>query len=87
MSALVKFSSNPFGVVNSDGVEVSEDYLRRYIHCWCRVSDGFTFNRKANIAYFCSAKFIKAHPGKTASQLGKIASTSKRWTAPVTKTV
>jgi hypothetical protein len=76
-----KFGLNRFGIVNSDGEVVSEDYLRRYIHCWCRVSDGFTHNRKANIEYFMSDEFLAAHPGATASQIGKFASLSDRWNA------
>jgi len=81
--SLVKFGQNRFNIVNSNGQVVSEDYLRRYIHCWCRTSNGFTYNRKANIAYFMSDAFLSQHVGKTASQIGKIASKSERWTAPV----
>jgi hypothetical protein len=77
-----KFGSNRFGITNSRGEVVSEDYLRRYIHCWCRAEHGFTHNRKENIAYFMSDEFLSQHPGKTASQIGKIASQSERWNAP-----
>ena len=76
---LEKFGKNRFGILNSKGEEVSEDYLRRYIHCWCRVSDGFVHNRKANIAYFMSDEFLAQHSGKTASQVGKAASIDPRW--------
>jgi hypothetical protein len=84
MSTFNKFASesvtgNTYGIVNDDGQIVTLDYLRRYIHCWCRVSDGFTTNRKANIAYFMSAEFLSAHKGMTASQIGHAASLDARW--------
>ena len=80
MSAnLSKFGSNRFAISNGSGQVVSEDYLRRYIHCWCRASNGFTHNRSANIAYFMSDEFLSQHKGKTASQIGKAASLSPRW--------
>ena len=81
MATLQKFGFNEFGIKNASGVEVTGSYLRRYIHCWCRKSDGFTYHRKENIEFFCSAAFINAHPGCTASQLGKIAHDSPRWKA------
>jgi hypothetical protein len=76
---LSKFGVNRYGVVNAAGQQVSEEYLRRYIHCWCRVSNGFTHNRAANIAYFMSDEFLSQHTGKTASQIGKAASLSPLW--------
>ena len=85
-----KFGTNKFGIVNSDGKSVSHDYIRRYIHCWCRVSDGFTLNRKSNIEFFMTDEFLSAHPGKTASQIGQIASKSDRWgvvVAPAAKPI
>lgn len=76
---LNKFGVNRYGIANAAGQQVSEDYLRRYIHCWCRISNGFTHNRSENIAYFMSDEFLAQHKGKTASQIGKIASQSPRW--------
>ena len=76
---LNKFGTNRFGITNGSGQVVSEEYLRRYVHCWCRTSNGFTHNRSENIAYFMSDEFLALHPGKTASQIGKIASQSPRW--------
>jgi hypothetical protein len=81
--AIVKFGQNPFGVCNSHAIEVTPEYLSRYVQCWCRKADGFVYNRKANIAYFTSPEFVNAHPGLTASQLGKVASLDARWNAPV----
>lgn len=97
MAQLVKFvksesdsKANKFDIRNSDGELVSMDYLRRYIHCWCRVSDGYTHNRKTNIEYFMSDTFLAQHRGKTASQVGKAASIDARWnitpTTPATPT-
>lgn len=79
MTALTKFAANPYSIRNSTGDLVSMDYLRRYIHCWCRVSDGFIHNRKANIEYFMSPAFLTPLKGKTASEIGKIASLDPRW--------
>lgn len=93
MSSLIKFENevggvgNEFGIVNSAGQVVTRDYLRRYIHCWCRVSDGFVYNRKQNIEYFMSNEFLAKHRGKTASQVGKAASMSDRWNEPVEKKI
>ena len=74
-----KFGNNRFGICNSKGEIVSEDYLRKYIHCCCRVSAGYTLDRKSNIEYFMSDEFLSANSGKTACQIGIIASKSERW--------
>jgi hypothetical protein len=83
--AIVKFGKNEFGVTNSksEPQEITPEYLSRYVQCWCRLGSGFTYNRKANLAYFCSAAFVSLWPGLTASQIGHEAAKSDRWNAPV----
>jgi len=68
-----KFSVNKFGVVNSRGDQVSAQYLRAYVECWCRKADGYTVDRSKWLDYFTSDEFITQHAGKTASQIGKAA--------------
>ena len=84
--ALVKFESettvgNNYGITNSKGQVVTAEYLARYIHCWCRASNGFRHNRKENIAFFTSAEFLSTCAGLTASQVGHKAALSPRWNA------
>lgn len=86
------FTYNEFGellVKNSRGETVTASYLRRYVHCWARKADGFTFNRKVNIEYFMSEAYIReqftAHPDMTASEFGHTCRLSKRWTDPKAK--
>jgi hypothetical protein len=66
-------------ILNSRGERVTKEYMNRYIQCWCRQGDGFTHNRRDNFKYFMSDEFLSANAGKTASQIGKIASMSDRW--------
>jgi hypothetical protein len=81
MKTFSKFGVNRFGIVNSKGEVVSEDYLRRYIHCWCRKDDPMynVPNRGQIIDHFMSDEFLSKHLGKTASQIGKIASIDPIW--------
>jgi hypothetical protein len=87
-SSFRKFASagdkdaNPYGITNSRGEIVTSAYLRRYVQCWCRQGDGFVKNRNENFAYFDSPEFLGQHVGKTASQIGKIASQDERWGKP-----
>jgi hypothetical protein len=71
--------ANIFGITNNRGEIVTNSYLRRYIQCWCRAPHGYTKNRKANFDYFMSEEFLSLHIGKTASQIGKAASSDARW--------
>lgn len=81
-------AANPYGITNSRGQVVTNGYLSRYIQCWCRQGDGYVKDRKANFTYFMSDAFLSQHVGKTASQIGKAASTDARWgLTPKTKKV
>jgi hypothetical protein len=85
---LYKFASdktpgNKWGIMNSTDEVVTVEYLRRYIHCWNRIQDGFVHDRKHNIAYFLSDAFLLTCGGLTASQVGQKARFSPLWKRPV----
>ena len=79
--SITKFSEdgNRFGIKNDRGETVTNEYLRRYIQCWCRKEHGYSLNRKANFDYFMSDAWLETQRGKTASQVGKAASIHERW--------
>jgi hypothetical protein len=79
MATFEKFGNNAYGITNEDGKMITMDYIRRYIHCWCRVSNGFVHERKANIAHFMSPENLEAHRGMTGSRVGHDAALSTRW--------
>jgi hypothetical protein len=70
---------NPWRITNNRNQLLTTAYLRRYIQCWCRVENGYTENRAANLAYFMSDEFLAPHAGETASHVGKLASIDARW--------
>jgi hypothetical protein len=85
MSGLNKFASesvagNKFGIVNSRGEVVTMEYLRRYLHCWCRVADGFVSTKRHEIIeHYMSDAVLTRCKGMTASQIGKACSLDPRW--------
>jgi len=93
VTGLVKFATdaaderaNKFGICNNRGELVTSAYLDRYVQCWCRKENGYTLNRKENFVYFRSEAFLSTMVGKTASQVGKVASLDSRWGVIIKKT-
>lgn len=78
-STFEKFGTNPWGIVNSKGEQVTVAYLKRYVGCWCRKEWGYTLNREANMKYFTSEEFFRTCRGLTASQVGAKAAHSPLW--------
>lgn len=80
MSALVMFGNNLYKITNNEGKQLTLAYIRRYIHCTCRIADGFDHpNRKQIIEDYMSVEFLKTMVGRTAAAVATECLLDPRW--------